>query len=176
MAFLVALAAPQAHAGKLDAGAGVFQITSKTQKAESRISNFGVYRIGYFHPILEHLDIGIAYTLVMSGGFGGDLGYGLDVGANWFPLTRSGQTAWKTPELAYAMVEPWRPYAGISFNQRQFQSIQAGYAGFGLNIGCERSLVNSISAKAEGRYLRLAGPSQGSITEWDGYAGISVEF
>jgi hypothetical protein len=165
-----------ASAGKFDLAAGGFQITSKTARTETKISNVGAYRLGYFHPVLTHFEIGIAYNLVMSAGIGGDLGYGLDIGARYFPFSANNRVQWNSADYSYGFDDIWRPYIGLSFNQRQFQSIQAGYAGFGGDIGCERSLRGALSAKAELRYLRLTGPSQGSVTEIDGYAGISVAF
>ena len=166
---------PDAQAAKFDFMLGMFSLTATTTSGDTNVSSLGSYRAAFSRPILDQLDAFIGYTLNMSNTVGGDLGYGLDIGCNYFPFTFTESKILEKEGLTIRRDEIWRPYAGISFNQRQFQSVKNSYAGFGVNAGTEYSLNKNYSLKAEIRYISLAGSSESEATEINVLAGVSLK-
>ena len=176
--FIVAfcLASSAYAGGKIGISTGVYKIEAKTKKSKGTISNYGIYRLSYEHMILAYLSAAVGYTLLMSEGFGGDAGYGLDFGVNFYPLTAYSKTEIKSPNQVFLIDDVWKPYVGAMFSQRQFQSTQSGYSGFGFCGGIEYMLMKSLGVKAEGRYLMLTGGSSSTATEMSGFAGVNWVF
>ncbi|MCB0364479.1 MAG: hypothetical protein H6624_03525 [Bdellovibrionaceae bacterium] len=165
-----------ASASKLDIMAGWFSISAKTNSGSSELSNFGAYRINYFIPVFRQLDLTVGYSLLMSDTFGGDLGYGVDGGVTYYPV--SGSTPVKAAAENSRMVidSLWRPYIGLGFSQRQFQSVQSTYAGFSMYGGVERSLMREFDFKAELRIVELQGAGIAKATEMTVVAGLIYPF
>lgn len=165
-----------AYAVKLDVSTGTFSLAAETANRSGSISGFGAYSIAYKHPLLQQIELSVGYTVLVSGGISGDLGYGFDVGVDYYPVTRSGAEVFDTGRHKVVMVESWRPYLGVSFHQRQFQAVQIGYAGFGMRAGLEHSLDETISITGQARYLIFGGMSASSATEMDLLLGLSFQF
>ena len=65
---------------------------------------------------------------------------------------------------------------GRRIHQRQFQSVNSNYAGFGLNLGFERSMDRIFDLKGLVRYSVLGGPGSANATEILILGGITFPF
>ncbi len=165
--------APLAEAnGKVDVMLGSYTLSAKTRTASKSISGLGSYQLGYRYSFLNHLDVQLAYSLIASKTFSGDLGYGPDFGVVYFPFTSSGPIAGETPTLQVKIHEYYKPFVSFAFHQRQYQSTQSAYAGFSGSGGSEFFYNSQYSFKAELRIIQLAGPSNTTATETDLLLGI----
>lgn len=173
---LFALAAPLAHAGKVDVYFGGFDFSAKTSLAEGSKSGFGAYKISYLMPITNNVEIGIGYSLIFSNVIGGDSVYGFDIEAAYFPLTPSTRVKTHTERAIVGQDFTWRPFVLGSFNARQFQSIATQYNGFGGGLGVERAYDARFTFKGLIRYLTLSGPSDSSAKELTAIGGVSFGF
>lgn len=171
----IQLAGAPAHAGKLDLMFGYFLMTARTTQGTGGLNGIGVYSLRYRHPILSKLEVGIGYSVLMSRGIGGDLSFGFDFSASYYPITQVGPVEVTAPETTVVIEELWRPYVSASFHQRQFQSTQTGYAGFGLAAGTEYHLYGPLNLKGEARLI-LLGARSASITQIDLLIGASLHF
>lgn len=153
----------------------MFSLTASGGTGDTSVSSLGSYRAAYGHSIFDKFDLTLGYTVNMTNTIGGDLAYGLDVGINYFPFTFSSPQEFEKDGVAINIDELWRPFVGLSFNQRQFQSIKNNYAGFGISMGTEYSFSKRYSLKAEFRYISLAGSSESEATEINTLFGISLK-
>ena len=161
-----------ASEGKISMTGGYFGISAKANGKTANISNPSAFRIGYQHPISNHFEMVGGYTILMADFAGTDLGYGLDVGANYFPLTFSRVEKVKDPFFEVKRYQQYSPYVGLGFYQRQFQSVQNSYAGLGATVGLERYHNKNISFKGEIRYITMAGSGDSEATEMNFMLGI----
>lgn len=163
-------------ATKLDFSSGMFSIGARSATRRGSLTGFGAYSIALKHRLLSQVEMSVGYSVVVSGGISGDLGYGFDVGADYFPLTSESTYTFETAERSLVFYERWRPYVGLSFHQRQFQSIQAGFAGVGIRAGIEYPLSESLAVTATARYILYSGSRATSATELDLLVGMSLGF
>lgn len=160
--------------GKIDFVAGYFNLTAKNSRGTDSVSNVGAYQISYRRTFLQSLDLQIGYSLIASKVYTGDMGFGPDLGAVYFPFTSSGPTSLDTERVNLIIQEFFRPYFALGFHQRQYQSTQASYAGFSTALGTEYSLSHQYSIKSELRLINLAGPSQSTAVETDVFLGVTL--
>jgi hypothetical protein len=158
----------------LDLLGGAFSLEAKTSAGSGSVSNIGAYRISLSQPVIPKLEAAIGYTLMASDMLGGDLSYGLDFTASYFPTSRSSNTLVETPQIQYEIRDIWMPYGGVGFHQRQFQSVRTHYAGFGAHAGVLRDIRENLRFKAELRYVGLAGPSGSTGSELTIVGGVRI--
>lgn len=179
LAFVVLLVAivfgdESASAGnKLEVATGFYSLTAKTSKRSGSASNFGVYRAAYGFGFGAQVDLQIGYTLFMSDIVGGDLGFGPDLGLQYFPMTDSGARRFVTDKVSINVNDVLRPFISAGFHQRQFQSVDSSYAGFSFGGGAEMAWSEDYSLKAEVRYLLLNGPTNATANQLDLLFGLS---
>jgi opacity protein-like surface antigen len=162
---------PYAEAGKVDVSFGYFSISATTSKSSGELSNLGSYAFNYRHEVLPSVEAFIGYSLVMASIVGGDMSYGLDLGASWYPMTRAAASHWSSETAHFTMLEIWRPFVSGGFSQRQIR--QTPYAGLAGGAGMEYSLSSRVSLRVEGRYLLLVGPSPAKANQLDLLTGVS---
>lgn len=165
-----------AYAGKFDLGMGYFSISAKTEKSQGSLANIGSYLAGYRHQIGSKLEVSLGYTVLMSKSVGGELGYGPDFGAYYYPFSRNSSLEMDAFAARLSWSEVWKPFLGVSFSQRQFQSVQASYAGARLTVGTERYIDSSMSALIMAHYGSLSGNAGATATEINIIGGISFAF
>ncbi|MCB0363488.1 MAG: hypothetical protein KDD35_12235 [Bdellovibrionales bacterium] len=170
------LCAQGALATKIDVMPGWFSISAKTATASNEISNFGIYRINYMISLMPKLDLAVGYSLIMSNTVGGDLGFGLDGALLYYPISTSGRIIASSENAKISIDGIWRPYVGVGFGQRQFQSVQSSYAGFSANLGIERSMARDFDLKGEIRVLFLQGARESTATEISAVSGFIFFF
>ena len=175
---LLAVISVPAMAGKLDltAGAYTFGASNSNNNSTKSISGVGSYQIAFRNGFLNRFEYEIGYSLIATDVIGGDLSFGVDLGINYFPFTPSHDVVAKTAETTAVFQNIWRPFIGVSFDQRNFQSTSSQYAGGGAKIGTEYQLENRLSVKALLRYLSLAGPNKSLATQIDFMAGLTYQF
>ncbi len=167
---------PCVHAGKLELATGYYSFSAETSKAKGEHSNFGAYRLLISRPVHEQIDVGIGYSLLAEDIVTGDLVFGFDLAVRYFPVTPAGGTSIRSERVKLNVEHLWRPFLGVGFQQRQFQSIQTTYAGFSVSAGVERALEKAFDLIGELRYTTLAGPNEGEANEIMGSVGLSFEF
>lgn len=165
-------------ARKLEFSAGFFSFSASNERngTSKSISAPGAYRIAYLHPFWDRYELDLGYSLLASKTIGGDLSFGFDLGVNYFFLTNAGNTTASSNSVNLLIQDQWRPFAGISFNQRNFQSTSAQYAGVGIKVGTEYQLTENLSLSGTLRYISLGGPNQSKATQIEMLLGVLAQF
>jgi len=166
----------ESHAAKFSVSGGAYDISAETTRSDGSVRNIGVYQLSFRYPIIRQLELGVGYSVAMSGVVGGDLAFGVDIGLQYYPLTSAEATVWSSDSASFGMNEIWRPYLGLGFHQRQVQAIQTSYAGFGLAVGVERVLRELLSIRGEIRGLQMSGTASSSARELDILFGLVIGF
>ena len=170
---LFLLPLPAWSVGKFDMMGGYYSLTAKAQVGEGSFANFGSYLATYNYSFLDSLDFSVGYSLFFADVVTGDMGYGPDLGFTFYPLTNSSSLKIITDRVQILMHEKIRPFINFSFNQRQFQSVQAAYAGFSLAGGTEYYWNSIFSFKGMFRMQLLKGPEGASGRYMDFLFGVS---
>jgi hypothetical protein len=167
-----------AKAGKLvlSGGAYSFSAENASTRVSATLSGLGSYQIAYRHAIAQNFELDFGFSLLATNTFGGDLSFGIDVGANYFFMTSSGVIASDSSEGNIVLIHRWRPFVGASFHQRNFQSTASQYAGFGLKGGTEYQYDERFALHGTIRYLSLAGPNQAGASQIDILTGLVIQF
>ncbi len=166
------------EAGKLVLSGGAYSFTAEnaSNRVSATLSGIGSYQIAYRHAINQNIEFDFGFSLLATDTFGGDLSFGFDVGANYFFMTNSGGVAAESPLGIVILNDRWRPFAGVSFNQRNFQSTSSQYAGFGIKGGSEYQYDERFALHGTVRFLSLGGPNQAGATQLDIMGGIIIQF
>ncbi len=157
---------------KLTGAIGFFSINAKTSGQSSSVSNPSAFNVGYLKPLSHQFEFRINYSLLLADFTGSDLGYGLNVGFNYYPFTSTSDQRLRTDSLDVTTHEQYRPYVGAVFAQRSFQSIRNSFAGFGLITGMEKYYDKKLNLFAEMSYLSLAGSGLSTATEIQALVGL----
>ncbi len=155
---------------------GIYSFSAKTSKSEANLSNWGAYSFEYMIPFYDQLEFHFGYTVNMANGIGGDIAYGLDLGVTYYPFSRTSNIYFQRPDFNLTILEQWRPFIGLSFHQRQFQSIRTSYAGFGITGGSEYAMWKRTSLVGSLRILSLSGPESSTATLLEMFAGFIFSF
>jgi opacity protein-like surface antigen len=158
--------------GKIVASYGYFSINSTSSESSVSVSNPSAFHLGYLKPKWNNWELKIGYSLLLADFSGSDLGYGLDAGANYYPMSDSGEETLNNHLVSAHRYEILKPFIGMSFNQRSFQSIRNSYAGLGLCAGAERYFNESINLRAELRYVALSGSNESKASEASVLLGV----
>lgn len=152
---------------------GGFTFNAETTTSSGSVSGFGSYRAAFRQTIMQsRFEIIAGYSLFTSEITGGDLGFGPEIGILYYPMTQPQAVHYDTPETIVFLTDKWRPAIGGGFYQRQFQSVNSSYAGFGVMISCEYAFQPKLNFKAELRYQSLLGPNESTATFLDALFGI----
>jgi hypothetical protein len=165
-----------AQARKLDWSTGYFKLVAKTPTAKGTVSSFSTYQISLRLALVSRLEIGVGYTLNFSKFLSGDMGYGPDLGMFYFPFSGASAARINQGNIFWEQSEPVRPFVCAHFHQRQFQSIQASYAGFSAGAGLEYWMLPPFGLRVWVNSSRLMGPLQSTASETNLLIGASVEF
>jgi hypothetical protein len=167
-----------ANAGKLALSGGAYSFSAEnaSNRVTATLSGLGSYQIAYRYAVQQNIELDFGFSLLATDTFGGDLSFGLDVGANYFFMTSAGAITSDSADGNIVLNHRWRPFAGVSFNQRNFQSTSSQYAGFGLKGGTEYQYDEQFALHGTIRYLSLGGPNQAGATQLDILTGIIIQF
>jgi hypothetical protein len=157
---------------QVEAGIGYYSIKAKAPRGDIKIEDFGVFQFAYKTPLSESFMLGLGYSLYTMTQAGNDMGYGLDVGFDWYPLGTYRREVAGDPGLVWSSTRQWTYFVGARFSQRQYQSIQAGYAGGGGQAGVEYAFGKFVRIQGMMRALQLKGPQSAKISEWNAFLGL----
>lgn len=174
----ILIASAPLHALKIEvAGGGYsFSATKNRNRTTKSISGFGSYRIGVQVPFFNQFAADVGYSLLATNAISGDLAFGFDIGILYFPLSPVSDLKIRTESVTANFQSRWRPFVGIAFHQRNFQSTSSQYAGTGLRLGAELQITSSLSLTGSIRYMQLGGPNQSEAHELDVLAGALFGF
>ena len=149
---------------------------SEAAKANVSLSGPGAYSISGSLPIRPSLEVGAGYTIFFSSVISGDMGFGPDLYLTYFPLSEGSGLKFQSFDLRYTEIQKWRPFLQAAFHQRQFQSVDSAYSGFGFSGGVETMWTDDKSWRVSLRSMSLLGPSQSTFTYFDILFGIQLHF
>lgn len=155
---------------------GAYSLNGKTGNRSTSTSGFGAYRLGFTYGMNENFQVKIGYNITYESIFSGDSIYGLDIGGSWLFLGPMLYETFKADGVNIKITRDWTPYAGMQFNQRQFQSNKSNYSGLGLHIGSHFPIHNDLSWHTEVRYSNLSGPNNATATDMLILIGVSRDF
>ena len=161
--------------GKLDISTGYYIFQAETDTETKELANFGVSRILYRSGLFRNFEFGLGYSLLLTKIISGDMSYGPDIGIYYYPITQPDIDVQSGASSVW-LSSLFRPFVGGSFHQRQFQSVQSSYAGFGLSFGSEYNYSKELMFKGEFRYMLLQGPSAYQANQMDLLLGITLPF
>lgn len=174
-AFIFVLALlPAAHAanGKFVASGGYFSLNAKAGSTSTAVSNPSAFHIAYLQPKWDKWELKLGYSVLMADFSGSDFAFGVDAGFNYYPFTDSGEETLQTDRIQASRYETWKPYVGMAFNQRSFQSARNSFAGFGISFGAEKYSTEKINFRGEVRYVSLGGSNESEATEMSLLFGV----
>jgi hypothetical protein len=140
------------------------------------LSGPGAYSLSGNFEMRPGIEIGVGYTVFYSKFISGDMGFGPDFSLIWFPINEGSGLSLNSQSVRYFEIQSWRPFVGMSFHQRQFQSVESSYSGFGFNGGIEMQYTNTMSFKGAVRSMSLIGPSKSKFQYTDVLVGIQLHF
>lgn len=161
-----------AMAGKYDVLIGGYSYSAKVAGKTTSFSGFGTYEVSYLAPFKNHFEMSLGYGFTMTGVVGGDYSYGPKFGINYFPFNFSSNAKVELPNKTIDVQDFYKPYVGIAFNQRQFQSAKTSYAGMGISLGCEKYINPHYTVKVEGKMNSYTGSAQATATETNLLIGL----
>lgn len=165
-----------AYAGKFDITTGYFSLTGKSSGRESTVSGAGIYEASYLSSFKEKFEFFVGYSLTMTNIIGGDMSFGPKIGINFYPINYASNEIIQLEGKTIEVYDYWKPYVGVSFNQRQFQSVRNSFAGLGFNLGTEKYINQQITIKTELKLNSYTGPSNSTASEMNLLVGLVYGF
>ncbi len=172
-----------ATAKKVNVGFGFYSIkadspsTSATVPGTSvSLSGPGAYNLLAKFDIAPTLEIGAGYTVFYSKGFSGDMGFGPDISLSWYPVNHGSGVSVSRNSIEYFEIQSFRPYVGMAFHHRQFQSVESSYSGFGFETGLEIQKDIESAYVAAIRSISLIGPSKAKFQYMDFVLSYQFQF
>jgi hypothetical protein len=164
------------YAGKYDLMFGMYSYTAKVSGKTTSLSGLGTYEASYLVSFKDHFEMNLGYSFTMTSIIGGDYAYGPKIGINYFPLNFSSNDKVEVNNKSIEVHDYYKPYVGIAFNQRQFQSAKTSYAGFGFSLGCEKYINPRYTMKTEVKMNTYTGASDASASELNLLVGLVFGF
>ena len=175
--FVALLFGQTAQARKLRLGAGMFSLSAENSEQSQTVSNLGAYWVSYHEKMLNRFELVAHYSLIMSDVISGDLSFGLGFGLLYYPMSRPGPMKIKSQQAKMESIEIWRPYFGLNFQERRFQSVSSSYAGFGFQAGTEYFIESfDMSLFADFRHAQMQGSQTAEASETVITSGLVIEF
>lgn len=176
ISLFMSLSLPSKADFKLDTLFGYYSLTAETNTASGQLSALGLYNFYVRKSFVPNFDFGIGYTLQMSKSFYGDVSYGPDLGFYYFPVSNATPLYAKNATTQFQLNETYKPYTGMNFHQRNYQSAKSSYAGFSIIVGCEIDIGYKFSINTQLRYLNLSGPQSSKAKDLNFLGGLTFWF
>lgn len=171
-----------ALAQKLNFDFGFYSIAAKAPSDSAvatkdvKLSGPGSYSLSANFELRKPFEIGVGYSVFFSKGISGDMGFGPDFYGYYFPYSNGSAVKFESAQLSYKESEQIRPFVYFSFHQRQFQSVQSSFSGFGFGGGAEYEWSEQYTFRATIRSMTLTGPSKAQFDYMDFLFGIQQSF
>lgn len=166
----------QSFAKKISANFGIYNIaTENTNGSSLNLTRLGNYQIVGHFPLNDRVELDLGYSVFFSRIITGDMGFGPDLWVNYF--FRSAPSRDKLvfgDQVSVSSLSLIRPFAGIGFHQRQFQSTQTSFSGFGLVGGLEWMMTPDYSLVSKLNIQDLVGPNRLGFRYIDVTIGIQM--
>ncbi len=157
-------------------GTWAFDVSGNSSSAESA-SGIGAYAFEVGYSFFPQIMVVFGFNLVMSELVSGSAGYGLDLGARYYPLSDSGTYQQSTDFTDITIQEKWRPYIGLAMRQRLFGlALSTSYFGPGISLGLDYSLTSKWLLTSELRYDYLYGQGDTLAVQTNILFGFGLEF
>ncbi len=170
----------QVFAQKISFEAGSYSLTAEPPSGSTsgnvKVRTFGVYSLSANFSLAPQIQLGVGYSVFFSKVLSGDMGFGPDFSLNYYYLGIAAPLGYSDQSASYRESEFFRPYVGMSFHQRQFQSIQSSYSGFGVVAGAEIQADRTWSYRFGVRSQALKGPSNTNMSYIDFLLGLQMGF
>jgi hypothetical protein len=160
----------------IELSTGAYSLTASSSTKNGNHSGAGIYHIMYHHRFFDQFSISLGYTIFMSDIISGDMGFGPDISLYYYPFSNSGKQYASDDGTSIQIQESLRPFVGLGFHQRQFQSVSTSYAGYGGYIGADYQWSDHLVIRGEGRYLSLNGSGETTAKQIDFLLGILIDF
>ncbi len=165
-----------AFAAKYDFMLGAYSYSAKVSGKSTSLSGLGAYEAAYLIPFKDYFELNLGYSFTMTSIIGGDYSYGPKIGFNYFPWNFSSNEKVLIDNKSIEIHDFYKPYIGLAFNQRQFQSAKASFAGFGVSIGFEKYLNSKYTLKSEIKMNSYSGASEARATETNILVGLVMGY
>lgn len=165
-----------AVAGKIDLLTGFYSFSGKSGNRSSSVSGLGIYEMSYLGAFKDQFEFMAGYSLTMTGIIGGDMSYGAKLGINYYPFNFSSDQKIELDGKEIEVHDNLKPYLGIGFNQRQFQSVRNAYAGLGITVGCEKYINPKYTLRSEVKFNTYSGSSNSTASEINVLVGLVFGF
>ncbi len=179
LAGLLLFFTPPAFAHEVNFSLGAFYLGSTLKSTNKTGSSFslGSYQLEYRKDLLSRFEVGLGYSVDSMNFVSSYVCYGFDLAVYYFPftITRKASPSGDRNIISIESMEAFKPYLGISFNQRQLSNSSINFIGYGGIIGFKYALFNPIELNAAIRYVSVNGVDR-AINIISGVAGISFNF
>ena len=128
---------------KFSLSMGGYSLTGQGGIKPVSVSGLGAYRFGVMQELRKNVSFSMGYTIIYESLISGDSIYGLDLGVSWFFLEPALIEIFKADNMSLRIIREWTPYAGLHFNQRQFQSNKSNFSGPRLIIDLNGRFLGS---------------------------------
>lgn len=169
---IIFMSMPLAFAGKYDIMFGAFSLNAKVSTRSTNVSGLGTYEASYLNPLSDHFELNLGYSFTMTNIIGGDYSYGPKLGVNYYPINYASNAEINTKDKVIQISDHYKPYLGLAFNQRQFQSARTSYAGFGMALGCEKYINSDYTIKSEVKMNTYTGAQEATASEMNILIGL----
>ncbi|WP_132323321.1 hypothetical protein [Pseudobacteriovorax antillogorgiicola] len=160
---------------EIGATLGYFNIKSTTSAGDTNLANLGHFRLVYEIPFMNRFSVKPSYSLYLLGIDSSDIGYGFDLEFNYYPFTFNRPMKLGQNSLNFMSAEKLRPFVGLSFHQRQYQSIQSNYAGIGITFGAQYQYSREFRFVSGLTVISMKGPLDSALSEQQLYFGTIIE-
>lgn len=154
---------------QVDTSGGYYNLKASTSSGEVSLQDIGLFKANVHFGLKENISFRPGYSLYVLKGKEIDYGYGFDFSFLYYPLTTISSFQINNSSVRWVHREVFRPYVGIAFHQRQYQTIQSNYAGLGLLSGLyyRPEIIQSeeIYLVSELSIIWLEGPLDSSLNE-----------
>jgi long-subunit fatty acid transport protein len=161
---------------KLDISMGYYDFSASAGSVEVKRANIGTYDVDLRYSYNKDFEFGVGYSILMTDTIGGDMSFGPNLSILYFPLSLPNTVNLNTNHATLFFQEVLRPFISVNFNQRQFESIQSTYAGFGFEVGTEYWIQEQYGIKVSAQSVSLNGPQKSSAQQVDLLVGITSAF
>lgn len=139
-------------------------------------SGLGAYNLEAGYNVTNKIKIVGSFNILMSDGWGGQQGFGFDLGTNYYFLSDNSSNNLQSQNSSILIRQLFRPYLGLCFRQRTFNFlISTNYIGGGVSAGLDYSLTEKTFINFEARYDVLTGPDDIRANQLNYLLGVGFE-
>jgi hypothetical protein len=159
---------------RVDFAWGLYSINGKSSRGTVSSSGYTNYRFTYRRVLSGAFEFFLGYNYLTTGIFSGDSAFGPELGINIYPYSQPETIQINEKNMKVSLRENFRPFFSTGFHQRNFQSVNSNFVGFGFGVGTDIHYKGNSFIRTEIRYLPLLGPDKSSANQLDLFVGYSI--